>query len=155
MFLILKYIPFSAVESEFLIRFQNSADKKADLKITLPNGEIFFLDVCICNSGSRSYQNKDISTLLHEKEVAKTNQYKKVGFNQLSTDFIPFVVDVSGSIGKKGSDFILYLNQFASSSLTNFSSLVFHRLNTALAIGLSKSISVFNNSLINSILPDD
>ncbi len=99
-----------------------------------------------------SYQNKDISTLLHEKEVAKTNQYKKVGFNQLSTDFIPLVVDIFGSIGKKDSDYILYLNQFASSSLTNISSLVFHILNTACAIGLAKRISVYNNSLNNSIL---
>ena len=72
--------------------------EKADLRISLPNGEIFFLDVTICNSGSRSYQEKDISVLLQEKEAIKTSQYKKVGFSHLSSNFIPFVLDTSGSI---------------------------------------------------------
>ena len=40
--LILKNIPLSCVEPEYLIRYQNTCDKKADLKITLPNGMFSF-----------------------------------------------------------------------------------------------------------------
>ena len=71
---------------------------------------------------------------------------KRIFQNWLADNLIP---------GNIADPIMVYLNQFASSSLTNVSSLVFHRLNTALTIGLAKSISIFNNCLNNSVLPDD
>ena len=149
--LILKYIPSSSVESEYQIRFQNITDKKADLKVTLPNGDIFFVDVTICNSGAKSYQNMDILSLLREKEKNKTAQYNSVGFDENSRNFIPFVLDVSGTLGKRAMDFIQHLHHLDSNRSERCRSLVLHNLNVALASGLAKSVFAFNNGMNNSI----
>jgi hypothetical protein len=143
--LILKYIPDSSVEAEFTIFYNNSANKKADLRIILPDNREYFIDVSICNSGAKSYQAKDILNLLSEREKAKMNQYAIVGFSELDSNLIPFIVDVSGSLGKKALSFIDLLNSFASQKVTNFKSIVLSRLSTILAIGLAKTIVSYNN----------
>jgi hypothetical protein len=151
--LILKYIPSSSVESEFQIRYKNITDKKADLKVTLPNGDIFFVDVTICNSGAKSYQNMDISTLLREKEKIKIAQYNCVGFDENSRNFIPFVLDVSGTLGKRAIDFIQYLHHLDSNKSDSFHSVAMRNINVVLASGLAKTIFSFNEGM-NLFIPD-
>jgi hypothetical protein len=149
--LILKNIPSSAIEPEPLYRYQNKSDKKADIKISLPNGEIFFLDVTICNSGAKSYQDMNIFDLLKDREKNKISQYRHVGFNDNSREFIPFVMDVSGTFGKRALDFINYLHGLESNKSNCFRSLVFKNLNVVLASGLAKTIFTFNNGMNNAI----
>ena len=128
----------------------NSANKKADLRIILPDNKEYFIDVSICNSGAKSYQTKDISVLLMEREKVKTNQYSIVGFSESDNNLVPFIMDVSGALGKKALDFIDLLNSFAIKNVTNFKSLVFSRLSTILAIGLAKTISSYNKNFETS-----
>ena len=149
--LILKNIPLSCVEPEYLIRYQNTCDKKADLKITLPNGDVFFLDITICNSGAKSYQNMDIDALLKLKEKNKISQYNCVGFNENTKNFVPFVLDVSGVFGNRAVEFINYLHNLDSNISDRFRTMVLQNLNVVLASGLAKTVYSFNCGMSNSI----
>ena len=123
------------------------------MKVTLPNGDIFFVDVTICNSGAKSYQNMDISTLLREKEKIKIAQYNCVGFDENSRNFIPFVLDVSGTLGKRAIDFIQYLHHLDSNKSDSFHSVAMRNINVVLASGLAKTIFSFNEGM-NLFIPD-
>ena len=141
--LVNRYIPKASVESEFLIKYQNKEDKKADLKIILPDGKIFFVDVTIFNPGAKSYQKMDPVSLMRAREKNKLDQYKKVGFDINDKSLIPFVFDVTGNIGPKGLDFVEVLHAYAKFKCPKFREILNRRLNVALAQGLAKTVMSF------------
>ena len=145
--LIRRYIPHASVEAEHLIRYANAEDKKADLKICLPNSQIFYVDVTIFNPGSRSYQNLSPEALMKTRERSKREQYKKVGFDLTDPSMIPFVIDVTGNIGPSGLAFIDTLHSFAKEKCPLFKQIFLRRINVALAHGLAKTILSFNDCL--------
>jgi len=145
--LIRRYIPHASVEAEHLIRYANAEDKKADLKICLPNSQIFYLDVTIFNPGSRSYQNLPPESLMKIKEKSKREQYRKVGFDLSDSSMIPFVIDVTGNIGASGLSFIDLLHSFAKEKCPQFKQIFHRRINVALTYGLAKTILSFNDYL--------
>jgi hypothetical protein len=145
--LIRRHIPLASVEAEHLIRYNNAEDKKADLKIRLPNGETFFVDVTIFNPGSRSYQKLSPEAVMKGRERSKRDQYKKVGFDLSDPRLIPFVLDVTGNIGPCGLAFIDKLHSFAEAKYPFFKLKLFRRINVALAFGLAKTVLSFNSCL--------
>jgi hypothetical protein len=94
----------------------------------------------------------DISSLLREKEKNKVAQYSSVGFNENSRNFIPFVLDVSGTLGKRAIEFVQYLHHLESNKSDCFRTLVMHNLNVALASGLAKTVYSFNDGM-NHFIP--
>ena len=148
--LIRRYIPLASVKAEHLIRYANAEDKKADLKICLPNNQTFFVDVTIFNPGSRSYQNLSPDAAMRSRERSKRDQYKKVGFDLTDPRMVPFVLDVTGNIGPSGLSFIDKLQSFAEEKSPLFKQIILRRLNVALAFGLAKTILSFNDCLSNA-----
>ena len=60
---------------------------------------------------------------------------------------VPFVMDVTGNIGKRGTEFIDILSNLTKDTCPEFGVKVYRTVNVALARGLAKTVLAFNRHL--------
>jgi hypothetical protein len=93
------------------------AHHRADLYVKFPNEDEVILDTKILNIAAPTYFKKNAETNLKNGENLKVQVYKKtLGAAVVNSDrFVPFVLDITGNIGKRGKDFIDKLSKQAKS----------------------------------------
>jgi len=84
---------------------------------------------------------------MEERERNKCDQYKKVGWGSGDLNVVPFVMDITGNIGKRGIEFINTLSNLTKDTCPEFGTRLYRRINVALARGLAKTVIAFNRYL--------
>ena len=82
----------------------------SDFRLEYPNGRVYWIDVAIVNPSAPCYLAKDSATKENVassiEEVEKQRRYSMFLPDDQVDRFIPFVVEATGNIGKKGTEFI-------------------------------------------------
>ena len=82
----------------------------SDFRLEYPNGRVYWIDVAIVNPSAPCYLAKDSATKENVassiEEAEKQRRYSMFLPDDQVDRFIPFVVEATGNIGKKGTEFI-------------------------------------------------
>ena len=118
---------------------------RADLYIKIPDAPEIIIDTKIINISAPSYFKKSIDANLRGGEYSKIQTYKKtLGSDVYNPDkFVPFVLDITGNLGKKGTELINKLAKLAK-NYPKFQSHFNRDLSMLLAKEVAESILHFN-----------
>ena len=121
------------------------AHHRADLYVKFPNEDEVILDTKILNIAAPTYFKKNAETNLKNGENLKVQVYKKtLGAAVVNSDrFVPFVLDITGNIGKRGKDFIDKLSKQAK-SYPQFKAHISRDISMLMAREVADSILNFN-----------
>ncbi len=119
---------------------------RADLYVKIPEEDEIIIDTKILNIAAPTYYRKSTEINLKNGENQKCQVYRKtLGAAVVDSDrFVPFVLDITGNIGKRGKNFIEKLAKLAKDCYPQFKAHITRDISLLMAREVSDSILNFN-----------
>jgi len=147
-----KFIKGASADREFIIHKDNH-HKKCDVRIILPDKSVFYVDVSIFNPALPSYSRSNPVLLMKSREKEKCRQYNNVGLGDSSPNLIPFLMDVTGNIGKRAVDFIDFLFSTVKHEHPYFRQKFINNIRDTHAAGMADSVNDYLAKMYRMIEP--
>ena len=146
-----KFIPGASADREFLIH-KDIHSKKCDIKIVLPNKDVYYVDVSVFNPALPSYFKTNPVLLMKSREREKCRQYNNVGLGD-SPNLIPFIMDVTGNLGKRALEFIDILFATVKHEHPYFRHKFITNIKDTHAAGMADSVNEYLSKMYRMISP--